>query len=261
MKNLFKARIAQILGIVALVVIMGLSMAACEEELEIGNVTITGIPSTYNGKFAMMLVDRGGTTQAYGIMETISGTSITFGLLDWDTDASTTISEGNYSVSIVIAENAAAAASGNFLYAGVLSKALSGETVSIAFSEFVSSEPQMSATVTGIPAEHNGKYARVYVYNVGSERPDGGFYYGTAAGSSNQIQITNGTVTTPLFVHETLITTNPLNSLTPGNYHATLFMYESNTTNSAFYQSNRLEITVTTAINIPIAFSELTAMD
>ena len=257
MKNLLK-----LIGIIAFAAVIGFAMTACEEAAEIGSVTITGIPSTYNGKFVMMLVDKGNEVQAYG-MGTISGTSHTFNLLDWDDDESTTISEGNYGVTIMIAQNMKAITDDEEEYIGVIfSKSFSGTTVSIAFSDFIDgtagTSDQFEATVTGIPPEHNGKYASVYVYNITST---GG--YGTAAGSSNRVSISNGTVTVPLFVNDGLITTTPLTTLASGTYHASLFMYTAASgAGNNFYQSHRYEITVTEgAKNINIAFASLTQIE
>ena len=129
---------SKLFGIIVLVAVIGLSMTACGSESGVGSVTIAGIPSQYDGKFAMLLVDRGSTTQGWNML-TITGASATFNLLDWVNDRPTTLNEGNYSVSIVIAENITALTNEQYLYLGIiLSRALSGETVSIGFGEFVS---------------------------------------------------------------------------------------------------------------------------
>ena len=141
MKSMIK-----VLGVVTLVALIGLSIAACasspaQSAASITSVTITGIPSQYDGKFVMLTLDTGGSNArdlAWGT-RTISGTSATFNLLDWVTDQPTTVIEGNYGVSIVIADNIQAILDDNELYIGViLSRALSGKTVSIGFGEFIS---------------------------------------------------------------------------------------------------------------------------
>jgi len=259
MKNLLK-----VFGIIAFIAVIGFTMTACDEKDGVESVTITGIPSEYNGKFAMMLVDKGSKTHGWA-MGTITGTSSTFNLLDWDDDEPTTISEDNYTVALLIANNVNDVSAKTYLFEGIImSRSFSGTTVSIGFGEFINAAgtpDQFKATVTGIPSEHNDKYASVYVYNVGSARPEGGFYIGSAAGSSNRILISNGTVTAPLFVNTGLITNNPLTTLAPGTYHASLFMYTAASgAGNNFYQSERLEITVTAEKTISIAFSSLTAL-
>jgi len=56
MKNLFKARIAPVLGFIALIAVIGFSMIGCKDDDEDGGeggtFTVTGIPSEYNGKYA-----------------------------------------------------------------------------------------------------------------------------------------------------------------------------------------------------------------
>ena len=175
MKNLFNVHIARILGIVLFTVVIGLSTTAAQSRRDsrgggsasaagITSVTITNIPSQYNRKFAMLLIDSGNTTQRWGML-TISGTSATFNLLDWVTDEASDLDAGNYSVTLVIGEDMTAIANSQYLFAGtILSKALSGRTVSIRLNEFTtisSASEQMSVTiiVTGIPVEYDNKYA------------------------------------------------------------------------------------------------------
>jgi len=158
MKNFSRARIVQIFGIIALAVVIGLTGCASAPSAGtstgtgsrtgsgVGSITITDIPAAYNGKFSMLLADRSDTTQGWGML-TISGTSATFNILDWVTDRPTTISAGNYSVTLVIADNVTAAANDNYLYAGViLDKALSGQTVTVGFSEFISATSSSSSS-------------------------------------------------------------------------------------------------------------------
>ena len=134
MKNMIK-----LFGIIAIVAIIGLSMVSCDSDPDPGTkVTITGIPSQYNGKFAMLMVGFTDPFEAYGML-TISGTSATFELLDWDNDAPILVRNGNYPVSIIIADSMQAIVDDNEMYVGIiLSKAFSGDTVSIGFNEFIS---------------------------------------------------------------------------------------------------------------------------
>ena len=134
MKNKIK-----VTTVIVLLAVIGLSMTVSAET--IGSLTITGIPAQYNGKFVMMTLDTGGRgarNVAWGT-GTISGTSVTFNLLDWVTDQPTAIREGNYGVNIIIPANMQAIINDQEEYVGIImSRALSGEAVSIAWSEFIS---------------------------------------------------------------------------------------------------------------------------
>ena len=147
MKNRIK-----VIGIIVLLAVIGLTMIACGSSPSSGSsarssagtirsVTITGIPAQYNNRFIMLTLDTGGRgarNVAWGTY-TISGNSATFNLLDWVTDQPTAIREGNYGVNIIIAANMSAIANDQHDYVGIImSRALSGEAISIAWGEFIS---------------------------------------------------------------------------------------------------------------------------
>ena len=111
----------------------------------VGTITVTDIPSAFNGKFAMILVRIDTTNHGWGML-TISGTSASFDVLDWVTDQSTTVSAGTYFVSMYIADSMEDVIQENYLFVGgVLDKALSGQTVTMRFSEFVEVTESVSA--------------------------------------------------------------------------------------------------------------------
>ena len=144
MKNMIK-----VLGVIVLVTVIGLPLMAgggsqsssssgTSSRGTITTAIITGIPAQYDGKFAMLTIDMNNRNQAWGML-TITDSTATFNLLDWVTDQPTAIAGGNYGVNIIIADNMTAISNDQFLYVGViLSKALSGETVTVGFGEFVS---------------------------------------------------------------------------------------------------------------------------
>ncbi|MCL2007977.1 MAG: hypothetical protein FWG77_07805 [Treponema sp.] len=140
MKSMIKA-----FGIVLLITVIGISMGACASSasprVTYNSVTITDIPSAFEGKFAMLTLDTGGSgarTLAWGT-RTITGSSATFNLLDWVTDRPTTIREGNYGVNLIIAANMTAITNDEEEYVGIImSRAFFGETVLIEFGELMS---------------------------------------------------------------------------------------------------------------------------
>ena len=136
MKNMIK-----VFGVILFVAVIGLSTVSAQSAPSIGSITITDIPAQYNGKFAMLTLDTGGTgarTLAWST-RTITGTSATFNLLDWVTDQPTTLSEGNYGVNLIIAANITAIANDEEEYVGIImSRAFVGATISIEFGELMS---------------------------------------------------------------------------------------------------------------------------
>ena len=147
MKNLFKARMKQILGIIAFVAVIGLLMGVAHQAQaqaqgnEIGRITITNIPAAHNNKVAMLMVQTGSVTRAWSMtMPTITRNSATFNLLDWENNLPTTIGGEIYSVTILIGESMDAISNSQYLYTGIIPiKALSGRgTVSIRFRDFMS---------------------------------------------------------------------------------------------------------------------------
>ena len=135
----------KVLGIIVIMAAIGLSIAACASSSQSAvvyrNVTITEIPAQFNGKFAMLTLDTGGSgarTLAWG-SRTINGTSATFNLLDWVTDQPTTIRERNYGVNLIIADNMQAIADDEEEYVGIImNRAFFGESISIEFGELMS---------------------------------------------------------------------------------------------------------------------------
>jgi len=74
MKNLFKARIAPVLGIIALIAVIGFSMIGCKDDDDGGDgtFTVTGIPSEYNGKYAYFY-GMVGNTRVFGAQSYATG--------------------------------------------------------------------------------------------------------------------------------------------------------------------------------------------
>ena len=146
MKSMIK-----VLGVIVFVVLIGFPVmaggksdsgsASTAPAATIGSITITDIPAQYNGKFAMLTLDTGGSgaSNVAWATRTITGTSATFNLLDWVTDQPTAIREGNYGVNIVIAANMQAIADDQHEYVGIImSRALAGESITVEFGELMS---------------------------------------------------------------------------------------------------------------------------
>jgi hypothetical protein len=104
------------------------------------SVTVTGIPTEYNGKLAWIQMDTGSTrndpTVAWA-MGNVSNGSITLGILDWTTDKPYS-KTGNYFVAFFIWEDidAARARGVEPLSQGIIMSKDIGASASIAFSEF-----------------------------------------------------------------------------------------------------------------------------
>ena len=131
-KSIFK-----LFGIIALVALVGFSMTACDSSNESGpqtTVTVTGIPSEYNGMLAFITVDIPNGHDGWN-MATISGGSATFPLLDWRDDKPYSVS-GDYMVIIFIFTDLNNFA--NSVYDGfIMSKRIQENTI-IEWSEFIS---------------------------------------------------------------------------------------------------------------------------
>jgi hypothetical protein len=103
-------------------------------------VTVTGIPSQYNGRLGWIQMDTGSTrndpTVAWA-MGNISNGSVTFNILDWTTDRSYNRT-GNYFIAFFVWEDldAARARGVEALWQGVIMSRDIGEVTSIEFSEF-----------------------------------------------------------------------------------------------------------------------------
>ncbi|MCL2007975.1 MAG: hypothetical protein FWG77_07795 [Treponema sp.] len=130
----------KVFGVIVFIAVISLSTATAQSAQNIGRITITEIPARYDGKFIMLTVDTGGSgarNVAWGT-RTINGTSTTINLLDWVTDQPTTINAGNYGLNIILAANMSAIANDQEEFIGIImARALSGETVSVEWGEFM----------------------------------------------------------------------------------------------------------------------------
>jgi len=103
----------KILGIIALIAAIGLSMAACNDNDSYPDppkqfLTVSGIPSTYNNKYGIIILAPPNSSEinVYSGLEKISGTSLTFPLYRWGQNDPWEGS-GNFCVKILIFENSA----------------------------------------------------------------------------------------------------------------------------------------------------------
>jgi hypothetical protein len=134
MKNFVKK-----IGIIAFVAVIGLGLfTSCEEPVVPTDITVTGIPSTYEGKFAYIGVAEGQNVVAIGMPQTVTNGQGKWELVDRNSDDISI--EGKYSIILSIYEDMATFQSddGKALYDGaVLSKTLKATDNTIAFSEFI----------------------------------------------------------------------------------------------------------------------------
>ena len=132
----------KIFGIIALIAVIGFIMAACSKD-DPGDpkfITITDIPSEYDGKYGALMLSNKPNSANYSVysMETISGTSFTFSLLNWNNDSHPWTGDGKYSITLFIFENLVAVDTGKYLYAGVIAEEKITEiTTTIAWSSFI----------------------------------------------------------------------------------------------------------------------------
>ena len=137
-KSIFK-----LFGIIALVALIGFSMMACAS-LNTSTpstprgpqttVTVTGIPSEYNGMFAFITVDIPNRHDGWN-MATISGGSATFPLLDWRDDKPYSVS-GDYMVIIFIFTDRSNFRNSSVYDGYIMSKRIQ-ENTTIVWSEFI----------------------------------------------------------------------------------------------------------------------------
>ena len=136
MKNLIKT-----FGIIAFVAVLGLGLfTSCAEDPVPTDITITGITSTYEGKYAVIGLSKSISDQAVlavGLGKTISGGTATWDLLDQDANAYS-VKDGTYLVMIIIYESKAAyeADKDSEIYTGFATTALKATDNTIAFSKF-----------------------------------------------------------------------------------------------------------------------------
>jgi len=139
MKKTFK-----IFRIIALAAVIVFFMAACSDSIADPNIiTVTGIPSTYNGKFGTLLLypyPINSSTPTVYSMETISETTL-FSLLRWKRDDPWD-GKGNFRISFLIYDSVEAATDhpSQYIYAGVLadntSIRIEGKYTDMAWSSF-----------------------------------------------------------------------------------------------------------------------------
>jgi hypothetical protein len=99
MKNTIK-----ILGIIALMAVIGFSMSACKIEEESQYfLTINGIPAKYDGHVGIVSLVSGKNPVAYAGV-TINSTTVTLPLLDFSSDGPWG-ENGSYSVVVILYEN------------------------------------------------------------------------------------------------------------------------------------------------------------
>ena len=104
-------------------------------------ITVTGIPPEYNGKLGWIQLDTGSSDDDPSVawaMGNINSASITFNILDWDTDQPYN-KNGNYYVTFFLWEDidAASAQGVEALWQGIIVSKDIGERTSIEFSEFI----------------------------------------------------------------------------------------------------------------------------
>jgi len=125
MKNKFK-----ILSIIALVSVIGFFISACKDTPDVhpNTITISGIPSDYEGKFGTLLLFpfpiTSSTPAIYSMEERISGT---FSLYNWKRDDPWD-GKGTFRITFLIYESVEAARNDNYIYSGVLEE---GTSISI----------------------------------------------------------------------------------------------------------------------------------
>ena len=123
--------------IIAFVALIGFSITACDLSNASGpqtTVTVTGIPSEYNGMLAWIQVDIPNSQDAWA-MATISGGSGTFPLLDWKDDKPYSVS-GDYMVFIFIFSDLNDFGNSGVYDGFIMSKRIQ-ENTTIVWSEFI----------------------------------------------------------------------------------------------------------------------------
>ena len=114
----------KILGVIALVVSIEFLMVACPDSTNYPEgpkqfITVTDIPSTYNGKYGIIVLSPPGSSDitAYSTREKINETSFKFPLYDGNRNNPWT-GIGSYSIKILIYDNGVM---DNLIYVGVIS--------------------------------------------------------------------------------------------------------------------------------------------
>jgi hypothetical protein len=102
----FMQKTFKILGIIALTAVIGFSMAACkgESEPDPNIITITGIPQIYVGKVGALMLSTSASEKNYPVysIETITGTSFSFPMRDWNHDSRPWDGSGSFGITIFI---------------------------------------------------------------------------------------------------------------------------------------------------------------
>jgi hypothetical protein len=139
----FMHKTFKILGVFALAIVIGFSMAACnggDDGPDPNIITITDIPSIFVGKVGALMLSTSTSAfyQVYSI-ETINGTSFSFPMRDWIHDSSPWDGSGSFGITIFMFDDIAAARNGNYIYAGVIpgNTEITEQTTTLEWSSFV----------------------------------------------------------------------------------------------------------------------------
>jgi hypothetical protein len=150
MKNTLK-----FLGIIALTAVIGLSMMSCEETIEQYYLKLTGIPDARNGDLIACILTSSLSVNendyiAYG-QTIVNGKSVTFTLLDWDTDGSWA-KDGSYYLIFIAAESYDKFEEEEYTFAGgTISKvAVNQETTTIDWSQLLDVTDQFDVKIADI---------------------------------------------------------------------------------------------------------------
>ena len=122
-------------GIVIIAILCLFVFSACKEPEVQKRITVTGIPSTHNGRVAFAgLYGNNDTVVAYGSPVVISGgTASMLLVIDLNNNVPFTGS-GTYSVSFFISDTSVTTL---YYTGGIYSKAITAETTTISFTEFI----------------------------------------------------------------------------------------------------------------------------
>jgi len=198
--------------------LIGFSTAAYAQK----SITITGIPSAYNGKIAMLVLAPAVSSQSYIAysLTVITGASTTFSLSDWATDGPWTGS-GNFAFTILIYDNQQAAKENKYTYSGQTASTVSVSyaATTIQWAQFGSGAQQpaqqpapqqpapqqpaappaaqKSITVTGIPNTYRGKIGFLALAPSPSSQTYTAYSIATISGSSVTFPLSDWTTDGP----------------------------------------------------------------
>jgi hypothetical protein len=151
----------RMLGFVALITAAGSLFGQNAQK----SITITGIPTTYNGMFGMLALSPSTTSTnytAYSLVR-LNGTQAVFQLSDWNTDGPWSGS-GNFAITLAIYKDNQAVSNKQTTFEGKTSGlvTINQTSTAVQWSQLAGgaapAAAQKSITISGIPATYNGMF-------------------------------------------------------------------------------------------------------